>query len=256
MTSQYQVLDEVTRQYRRFKTQGTQLNFRLNPPPDDSNIDPITHFESCFNALFEYALRHVSDEDMVGLAIHNEGTENQQKDKPIGFSFRRKDQLSTDITWKLFEKVTQSNARFNAQDPLVVTVHSVKMPLGSGRGVKTEGRQLDALKRSIVRVNADTNCLAHALVIAIARLESDPNYNAYRQGRKIQPEVRRLLETTGIDLSKGGRLPELQSFQEHFRNRYKIVVYGGLNCDLIFFEGRIDGPKSINLFLDEIDTIK
>jgi hypothetical protein len=181
MASQYQVLDEVTRQYRRFRAQGTQIKVRLNPPPDDSNIDPITHFETCFNALFEYALRHVSDGDMVGLTIHNEGTENQQKDKPIGFSFRRRYQLSTDVIWKLFEKVTQSNARFNALDPLVVTVHAVKMPLESGRAVKTEGRQLDALahlKHSIVRVNADTNCLAHALIIAIARLENNPNYKA------------------------------------------------------------------------------
>jgi hypothetical protein len=118
--------------------------------------------------------------------------------------------------------VTQSNTRFNTLDPLVVTVHAVKMPLRSGRTVKTEGRQLDTLahlKRSIVRVNADTNCLAHALIIAIARLENNPNYKAYRQGRKIQHEVRRLLETTGIDLSRGGGLPELQRFQDHFRDR-------------------------------------
>ena len=107
MASQYEALDEVTRQYRRFRAQGTQIKVRLNPPPADSNIDPITHFETCMNALIKYALRHVSDEDLVGLAIHNEGTENQQKDKPIGFSFRRRDQLSTDVIWKLFEKVTQ-----------------------------------------------------------------------------------------------------------------------------------------------------
>jgi hypothetical protein len=58
------------------------------------------------NAPFEYALRHVSDEGMVGFAIHNERNEIQQKDKTIGFSFRRKDQLSTVVIWKLFEKVT------------------------------------------------------------------------------------------------------------------------------------------------------
>jgi hypothetical protein len=67
--------------------------------------------------------------------IHNEGTVNQQKDKNIGFSFRRKDQLSTDVILMLIEKVTKSNARFNALDSLVVTVHYVKMSLGSGRAV-------------------------------------------------------------------------------------------------------------------------
>jgi hypothetical protein len=95
---------------------------------------------------------------MVGLAIHNEGTEIQQKDKPIVFCFRRRNQLSTGAIWKLYEMVMQSNARFNALDHLVVTVHSVKMSLGSGREFKTKGRKLDALahlNRSIVRVNAD-----------------------------------------------------------------------------------------------------
>jgi hypothetical protein len=126
------------------------------------------------------------------------------------------------------------------------------MSLGSGRAVKTEGRHLDVLahlKPSILCVNADIICLAHDLIIAIARLENDPNCKAYRQRRKIQPEVRRLLETTGLDLSNVGGLRERHRFQEYFRDRYKIVVYGGLNCDSIFFEGRIDGPKSINLFL-------
>jgi uncharacterized protein YukJ len=47
----------------------------------------MTHFETYFNAVIEYALRHVSDDDMVGLTIDNEGTENQQKVKPKGFSF-------------------------------------------------------------------------------------------------------------------------------------------------------------------------
>jgi hypothetical protein len=36
-----------------------------------------------------------------------------------------------------------------------------------------------------VPVNAETNCLAHALIIAIARVDNDPNYNSYRRGYKI-----------------------------------------------------------------------
>jgi hypothetical protein len=127
------------------------------------------------------------------------------------------------------------------------------MPVGLGV-VKTKGRQLDTmahLKSSIVRVNADTNCLAHALVIAIAKGNNDPNYNAYRKGRKMRPIVQELLETTGIDLSKIGGIPELERFQYHFRDQYKIVVYGGLNCYSIYFEGQVDALKRLNLLLDE-----
>ena len=41
------------------------------------------------------------------------------------------------------------------------------------------------LKRSIVEVKAEDNCLAHVLVIAFAKVDADPNYDAVRKGRKI-----------------------------------------------------------------------
>ena len=85
------------------------------------------------------------------------------------------------------------------------------------------------LKRIIVEVRFEYNCLAHAILIVIARLNKDPYYKAYSQGSKIRPVVRQLLETTGIDLKKGGGIPELTRFQEHF-HEYKFVVYLGLNC--------------------------
>ena len=59
------------------------------------------------------------------------------------------------------------------------------------------------LKRSIVEVRAEENCLAKALVIAIARLNNDPNYKAYSQGNKIRHMGRQLLDKPGIDLKKG-----------------------------------------------------
>jgi len=126
---------------------------------------------------------------MVGLTIRNEVN---VQDKAIGISFRRKDQLSEDVIWSVFEKVAQSNARFNALDKLIVVVHSVKMPVGHGLGVKTKGRQLEVmahLKRSIIEVKAEQNCLAHALIIAIAKLNNDSNYISYRKGNKIRPKV-------------------------------------------------------------------
>jgi hypothetical protein len=76
--------------------------------------------------------------------------------------------------------MSQSNTRLNALDALILRMHSVKMLLiFGGHGLKSKGRQLDTLahlKRSIVLVNADNNCLAHALVVAIAKVENDPNY--------------------------------------------------------------------------------
>jgi len=192
--------------------------------------------------LFEYALRNCQDSDMVGLPIRSEVN---VQDKAIGISFRRKDQLSEDVIWSVFEKVAQSNARFNALDKLIVVVHSVQMPVGHGR-VKTKGRQLEVMahvKRSIIEVKAEQNCLAHAVIIAVARLNNDPNYNSYRHGYKLRPEVGRLLRTTGIDLTDGGDIPELALFQEHFRTDYRIVVYGGLRCEDIILDGGMPNLK-------------
>jgi len=129
---------------------------------------------------------------MVGITIQNQANQN---DKPIGFSFRRKDQLSGDLVWSVFERVSQSNSRFNALDKLVVTVHSVKKPGGFGKhAVKSMGRPLSTmarLKTSIVEVKTEENCLANALVIAIPKVENDPNYKAISRGGRFVTSFRR-----------------------------------------------------------------
>ena len=130
---------------------------------------------------------------MVGKTVQNEINES---DKLIGISFRRKDQLSGGVIWSVFQKVSQANSRFNALNKLVVTVHSVRMPVGFGGGVKTMRRPIFVmahLKKSIIEVKAEGNCLANAFIIAISRLNNVSNYNSYRRGYKIRPVVQNLL---------------------------------------------------------------
>ena len=229
MSQPFEILEVQTREYCRFNTRGTQWKERLNPPTETPVPDPVTHFVDSVNNLFDHVLEDVGDADMVGITIHNEVN---QSNKPIGFSFRRKDQLSSDVIWSVFDKVSKSNARFNASDTLIVSVHSVKMPVGfGGDGIKRNGRPLATmvhLRSSIVEVGTKENCLAHALVIAIARLNNYPNYTLYRKGNKIRHVVRQLLETS-IDLKNGAGIPELTRSQEHF-HEYKIVVCSGFNC--------------------------
>jgi hypothetical protein len=126
---------------------------RLNPLSDiDSNS--VSHFLASVKELFEYALQNLIDSDMVGLTIRNVVN---QHDKATDFSFTRKDQISGDVIRSVFEKVSQSNARFNALDKLVLEVQSVRMPVGFGRSIKTKGRRASViaqLKRSIVEVKA------------------------------------------------------------------------------------------------------
>jgi len=183
MSQRFTVDGEINRQYRRFNAARTQLSVRLLPPPPDSN--PVTHFLDSMSDLFKYALRNCNKSDIVGFTISNEVN---VQDKPIGISFRRKDQLIEEVIWSMFEKIAQSNTRFNAMDRLVVVVHSVRTSVGFGRTtLRTKGRQLANmahLKRSIIEVKVENNCLAHALIIAIARMNKDPNYVSNRKGYK------------------------------------------------------------------------
>ena len=116
------------------------------------------------NVLFEYSLRDIVPGDTVGISIHNE---DNQQDKPIGLSFRRRDQISGDVLWSDFEKVTQSNANYQALDTLTFHVHWVKMPGGFGkRAEKSRRRPLVAwdvlpLNQELnrCRVNIYVQCL-------------------------------------------------------------------------------------------------
>jgi hypothetical protein len=149
----------------------------------------------------------------------------------------------------VFEKVSQSNARFKALNTLTVEVHAVRMSVGFG-GIKTKGRPLGVMAhlKSIIEVKTETNCPAHSLIIAIAKITLDPNYKVYMQGRKIYPVVHNLLATTGISLENGVGIPELEKFQDHF-SQYE-VVYTGLNSD-IMFEGQVETSECINLLFDD-----
>jgi hypothetical protein len=215
-------LDETSKNFPKFNTTGQSLLIKFNNPGDEQ--EPITYLKECITALTEYLVREVSDRDLVGLSIRN--TENLQ-DKAIGISLRRLDQLKPDVVWSVLGKVVQSNARFSLTDRLEVHLDHVRMPALNGKTAETtKGRSIDvlsAVKRSIVVLKAAVLCLAHTLVIAIARVNNDPKYNLYRNGYGLTQPVQDLLKASGVDLSNGGGLDELRQFQQHLSD-YKIIV--------------------------------
>jgi hypothetical protein len=135
--------------------------------------------------------------------------------------------LKPAVVWDVLGKIIQSNARFGLTDRLEVHVDHVRLPAVNGkRPEETKGRSIDvtiAIKRSIVVVKAPFLCLAHALVIAMARVNGDPKYKSYRNGYLLDEPVDELLKASGVDLSNGGGLQELQQFQEHLPD-YKIIL--------------------------------
>jgi hypothetical protein len=121
------------------------------------------------------------------------------------------------------------------------------MPTGNGkRAEKTKGRSLDVLsaaKMSTVAVKAALLCLAHALIIAMARVNGDPKYNSYRDRYQLGKPVEELLKASGVYLSNGGGLEELQQFQECLSD-YRIV-YDGMSHDTLIFSGNSLSDKKL-----------
>jgi len=70
MASRFEIMDTNTRQYSRYNAVGRQLTVRLIPPSDITN--PVAHFLASVNDLFEYALRDVDDNDIVGMTLKSD----------------------------------------------------------------------------------------------------------------------------------------------------------------------------------------
>jgi hypothetical protein len=187
---------------------------KFNSPGEEH--EPTAYLKECITAITNYLVDEVADRDLVGLRIRN--TENVQ-DKVVGISLRRRDQLKPDVVCDLFGKVIQSNARFGLTDRLEVHLDHVRMPVVNGkRAEKTKGRPLvvlSAIKKSIVVMKAAFLFLAHALIISMARVNGDPKSKSYRNRHGMIEPVEELLKTSGVYLSNGGGLEELEQFQEY-----------------------------------------
>ena len=101
MAPRFEIEDTITRQYSRFNATGTQLVVRLLPPTDAA--DPVSQLLESLKDLFRHALHNLVESDMVGITIQNRVNQNE---KPIGISFRRKDQLAEDVILYLVQKVS------------------------------------------------------------------------------------------------------------------------------------------------------
>ena len=77
-------------------------------------------------------------------------------------------------------------------------------------------------------------CLAHALIIAMARENGDPKYASYRHGYGLHKPVEEHVKSSAVDLSNGGGIEELRQFQEYL-SEYKVVVFDGLYPDRVMF---------------------
>jgi len=92
-------------------------------------------------------------------------------------------------------------------------------------------------------------CLAHALIIAMAKVNGDSTFKSYRDGYGLKEPVEELVKASGVDLSNGGGFKELQQFQEYLSD-YKIIVFDGLYPDRVMFSGNSLSTKKLYLLYD------
>jgi len=159
------------------------------------------------------------------------------------------------VVWVVLGKVIHSNLRFGVSDRLEVRLDHIRTPAGNG-GVRTKGRSLDvmiAIKKIIVTVKTALNCLAYALIIAMAHINGDPKYQSYRDGKGLKIPVEDLLKASGVDLSNGGVFEEFRQFQDHLSD-YKIIVFVCLfvclNSNRVMFSGNSCSAKKLLLLYD------
>jgi len=208
----FMILDETSKSFPKCNATGRSLLIKFNSPVEEQN--PGTYLKECVTVLTDYPVDDLRGRDWVGLRIRN--TKNVEH-KVVGISLLCRDQLKAELVWAILGKVIQSNARFGLSDCFEVHLEHVRMPAGNGR-VRTKGRPLDvisAIKKIIVTVKADLNCLAYALLIAVARVNGDSKYQLYGHIKGLKKPVEDLLKASGVDLSNGGDIEELRQFQEH-----------------------------------------
>jgi len=136
-------------------------------------------------------------------------------------------------------------------DRFVVHMDLVRIPVGNGRQ-KKKGRSLhvlSAIKKSIDKLKEGFLCLAHALIIAMARVNGDLKYKSYKDGKSLKQTVQDLLSVSDVYLTNGGGFKELEQFQNSL-SLYKIIVYVGLSPDSVFFSGNSLSNKKLYRLYD------
>ena len=101
------------------------------------------------------------------------------------------------------------------------------MPVCNGKcAEKTKGRSLNVLSaiKNIIVVKAAFFCLGNAITIAMAQVIGDPKYALYRQIKCAKKPVENLLKASGVDLSNGGGVEELEVSE---------VPFGVQNCLMV-----------------------
>lgn len=158
----------------------------------------------------------IEPSDLVRMSI-----DNQELDFPISLPFMRRSALTVDRILSEIERVLESYEQFVLDESLGIELIHVHLPGGdvSKRKPYVDLEKLLKDKTSVIRIqNTDEMCLARALVVAVAKILKDPQWNNIRQGRAIQKTMAiNLHHRAGVPLGKCG-IAEIKLYQNALPN--------------------------------------
>ena len=188
-----------------------------------------------FQHLFDRLPSDMAPHDQVRLILNS-----QQLDKSISLPFLQRDRLTPQRFLAAVERVVQSNDQFTLDDSVSVNVVHVEMPQG-GTGRKRDVVNLESYltkKRGIIQTkNKDDLCCARAIIVAKAKLDKDPHYEAIRKpNRAMQSRLaRELHESAGVPLGPCG-IPEVTKFQTALPD-YQLNVISKEHLNALIYSG-------------------
>jgi hypothetical protein len=160
---------------KKFSTTGTDYTVQF--------MDTFAHLElsqyhdrlhEIFESLLNTVTQDIPMQDQVRFVL-----QSPQLETPISLPFLPRQRLTTERVLAEIERVIQSNHEFRLNDSVNVNLIHVEMPNG-GTGTKRSEINLEkhlAKKGSIICIqNKDDICLARALIVSIAKIESDRRY--------------------------------------------------------------------------------
>ena len=220
---------------KKFKTKAMDYRGRFNNK--NTNLNLIQEYERT-QKIFERLIRDVSGgmkgNDQVRFVLRT-----PQLNTPISLPFLPASHFTPERIYAQIERVVQSNQDFTLDDSVVVDILHVDMPSGS---LPTKRRHVDLQqhlrsKHSIVTIknNDDDMCLARALVVAIAKIEKDPEYFFIKDSRSAlqRKRAKELHEKAKVPLGQCG-IPEVKMFQEYL-TAYEINIVSADHGDVIIY---------------------
>ena len=219
---------------KKFRMTATDHTIRFNNVLSDLDlIESYERTQTIFEHLLNDVTQNMNEKDQVRFVLRSE-----QLDTPISIPFMPVEELTPERVFSQIERVIQSNRDFRLNDTVTVDIIHVEAPQGSGRSKRTilDIREYLQKKGSVVTIkNNDNLCLARALVVAIAKIEKDPNYKNLidSKNRAQQNKAIALHERANVPFGPCG-IPEVEMFQKYLTNYEINIVSGNHDCSIIY----------------------